>query len=191
MMTTQVITLPTQIPDTKCASTHLASHTLVGIFTRIWSQCRKKQKLNDFEGFHSIPSSSAMAMDLLLITDLPATIACSSSSRFLIQRRKQLIPCIKEKTPSSWLHYFWGENCMRTKTALSDSLNNRILCETSWTHDWEVHLQPGIHLLRSYVTLLQHFSKACLWMHLLNTGPGGNSHFHNKEAKDLDKLHIC
>lgn len=48
-------------------------------------------------------------MSILWMTDLPATIACSSSSRFRIQRRKQLVPCIKEKTQPSWLHFFWGE----------------------------------------------------------------------------------
>lgn len=79
---------------------------------------------------------------------------------------------------------------MRTKPALSDSLNNWILCETSWTHNGEVSLQPCIHL-----DCMSHCynasPKPAHECSSLNTGPGAKGHFHLKKTKGLGELGIC
>lgn len=78
---------------------------------------------------------------------------------------------------------------MRTKPVLSDSLNNRILCETSWTHDGEVRLQPRT----TYSDRMSHCCNASRRPahEYSSLGPGAKGHFHLNKAKGLGDLRIC
>lgn len=78
---------------------------------------------------------------------------------------------------------------MRTKPVLSESLNNRILCETSWTHDGEVRLQPRT----TYSDPMSHCCNASRRPahEYSSLGPGAKGHFHLNKAKGLGDLRIC
>lgn len=84
-----------------------------------------------------------------------------------------------------------GRNCMRTKLALSDSLNNRILCETIWDPRRGSELTAP-HPFRSYVTRCCNASpKPAHECSSLNTEPGAKGHFHLNKAKGLGEVGIC
>lgn len=127
------------------------------------------------------------------MTDLPATIACSSSSRFRIQRRKQLVPCIKEKTQPSWLRFFWGEE----EIAWEQNLRWVIL-STTGSCVRQAGPTTGKCAYSPASTYSDRMSHCCNASRRpahecssLNMGPGAKGHFHLNKAKGLGELCIC
>lgn len=127
------------------------------------------------------------------MTDLPATIACSSSSRFRIQRRKQLVPCIKEKTQPSWLRFFWGEE----EIAWEQNLRWVIL-STTGSCVRQTGPTTGKCAYSPASTYSDRMSHCCNASRRpahecssLNMGPGAKRHFHLNKAKGLGELRIC